>query len=160
MLVMLLCQWIVIHILEITNWSSKDNPGLVTALVFTCPAPASSLTHSLDYGLSFQGNHKILCLSFRFIIEVHIASKTTSGNLRSRDAEQGAGITINEYPCQDLLSHMTLSMVTMLSRPQGSVVQRQQEHVRMISWILSQTNGFFCHFLVKTISLADVRWKV
>lgn len=59
--------------------SSKDNPGLVTALVFTCPTPASSLTHSLDSGLSFQGNHKILCLSFRFIIEVHIASRITSG---------------------------------------------------------------------------------
>lgn len=59
-----------------------------------------------------------------------------------------------------LPSNMTLSMVTTLSRPQGSVVQRQQERVRLSSWILSQTNGFFCHFLVETISLADVRWKL
>jgi len=38
------------------------------SLVFTCPTPVPSLIHSTGSGLSFQGNHKFLCHSLRFVI--------------------------------------------------------------------------------------------
>lgn len=40
---------------------------------------SSPISHSLDSGLSFQGNHKFLCHSSRFVIWVHNDSRMTSG---------------------------------------------------------------------------------
>lgn len=57
-------------------------------------------------------------------------------------------------------SNTTLRVVAALSRPRVSVLQSEQESVRVISWILAQTNGFFCDFPMKMISPVDARWKL